>query len=146
MDTGLIAIIIAVVGIAPGVIALLLQRRGDIAKAKKTEAEIDTEAAQMLKIASEAGELNVKTAMSFITPLREKIAELEKELKSVSVQLQSIEAVLKDKEEQIDALEKELKKKDRLIYELQARIKSLEGEVQYLRSKIEGIENGTSTA
>jgi len=139
-DIGLIAI--AFVGITPGIIALLLQRRYEIAKVKKTEAEVDTEAAQMLKIATDAGELNIKTAMGFITPLREKIVELEKELKSVAIQLQAIEVVLKVKEDHIEILDKESKKKDRLIFELQAKIKALEGEVEYLKSKVEGLEHG----
>lgn len=142
MDAGLIALAVAAVGIVPGVTALILQRRSERAKAKKIEAEADTETAQLLKVASEAGELNVKTAMSFIAPLREKIAELEKELKSVTAQLQAIEAALQEKELQIEKLEKESRDKDGVICELQAKIKSLEGEVEYLKRKIQRIEEG----
>jgi chromosome segregation ATPase len=133
MDTGVVAIIIAIVTLIPSTVALFLQRRGDVAKAKESEAKARSLDAEIIRIASVSGKENVDTAMSFIRPLKEKIAELEAELKQMSSKLNEIEALLDEKESQIMELKKEMKLKDLEIDMLKSKVASLEREVEYLK-------------
>jgi predicted RNase H-like nuclease (RuvC/YqgF family) len=131
MDTGIAAIIIALGGLIPSVIAIVLQRRGDKAKVKETEAQAE------LNIA-EADRINSTTAMSFVEPLKKKIIELEADLKNLKAQLKRLEMMVQEKEDTIEKLEYESKKKDNEIAVLAKKVDALEAEVAYLRKKLGG--------
>jgi len=93
-----ITLIIAGIAALPGILSIIWQIRKD--NVLKQSILADAELKQ-----SERAENTVDTALSLVTPLKERILELEKELKKLSGELRNIEGLLKEKDKRISDLE-----------------------------------------
>ena len=131
-DTSFMALIVAGLSFIGNVIFVVIQifkdRKKDRAEEAKLIAEskkIDEEAE---KIKAEGDNEAVNTALSLVTPLKQRIKELEIELRAVVVELKSIEKLLI--------------RKDNRIFELEENEQMFINEIQCLTKRIKELEDG----
>lgn len=143
LDPSTVAIIIALLSSIPGIVTIFRQLNLDkkqdernsieykklyeeIEKINREKRVIEEEAE---KIRAESEETTVNTALSLVAPLKQRINELELELKKVIFELRSIEELLVAKENRIKELEENEKKFMQEIIKLKEIIKELEVEL-----------------
>jgi chromosome segregation ATPase len=109
MDANTVAMTVALLGFVTGIVTLFIQdrrdKRKDIIDKEKIESEVEITKAEGAKLKSEAIETSVNTALSLVAPLKERITELECQLREVIQELQAIEELLAQKDNRIERLE-----------------------------------------
>jgi hypothetical protein len=129
MDTtSILALVIAIGGLVPSILAIFLQRRGDRAKVNETEAQA------ALNLAN-ADKINSDTAVSLLDPLKQRISEMEIIIANFKKEIARMEITAKKDGVEIIRLTAEGQAKDRKIGVLETKVIALEEEVKYLRDK-----------
>jgi chromosome segregation ATPase len=133
MEQGTIAIIVAVLAFIPSFLSVIKQWKKDKQEAEqaKIEQKKFLEDAENLK--AEANKTSVSTALSLVTPLKERIKELEQQLAEIMIDLKEVEHLLEEREQQLEEREKEL----RLAKEAETRYIET---IKRLNNKIEIME------
>lgn len=125
-----ISLVVAITALISTAASFIRQAVLDSRDKKKRAYELEEKKEGVEKVKAEADEINVSTALSLVTPLKQRIIELEEELKKVMEELKEIEKLLTEKDKIIE----QMKKKEE---ELQNRIMKLETELRYFKDRFE---------
>ena len=126
------AIIVAAIALLSNVVPLFVQARKD---KNINLAEVQKKVEEAEQIKAETDKEQVNTALSLVTPLKQRITELEIELKAVITELRSIETLLIAKDNRILELERKEQELCNEIDGLTLRVRELENCVDFLKEE-----------
>lgn len=131
IDNGLIAIILAILSFVPQIISVLRQINKDKSATIKETAEAE-------KAQKESDDIAVKTALSLLEPLKQRVFDLEAQLRDVGEKLLSLESILLEKDNRIAHLEKREKELKDENAKMKVQIKNLQSQLTKINDKYSG--------
>ena len=141
IDNNNIAIIIAVLSFVSTIISVIRQMVKDSATSKKELSEGIKAKAEAEKALAEADDISVNTALSLVAPLKQRVTDLETELKSIGEKIVMLEAILVEKDNRIAQLEEREKELNRENTTMKKQIKNLQAQLKQIKDKYHGCDD-----
>ena len=141
LDNNKIAIIIAILSFLSTIASVIRQIVKDRATSNKEAAEGIKAKAEAEKAQAEADDISVSTALSLITPLKQRVTDLETEILGVGEKIVLLEALLKEKDNRIIQLEKRERELNDENTTMKKQIKNLQAQLKQIKDKYHGCDD-----